>query len=99
MSWPAGSSLDRALQTASIQIPFHDKPGVLGACLPGASFDRVTAISTIRTVGAGDFAGLRLLSDATRDRFHRGVLLYAGADVIAFGERMHAVPISTLWEW
>jgi hypothetical protein len=65
---------------------------------PGAGIVGIE-VKAARTVGTGDFAGLRLLSDSARDRFHRGLLLYAGSDVIAFGERMHAVPVSALWEW
>ena len=43
------------------------------------------------------FRGLRALADAAGDRFHRGVLLYRGTTVLPFGEKLHAVPITSLW--
>lgn len=44
-----------------------------------------------------DFRGLRLLAEATRKRFHRGILLYTGAEVLPFGPNLYAVPASALW--
>lgn len=49
------------------------------------------------TVGGADFAGLRALAEQTGERFHRGVVLYAGREAVPFGERLHALPISALW--
>ncbi|MBV9468971.1 MAG: DUF4143 domain-containing protein, partial [Abitibacteriaceae bacterium] len=49
------------------------------------------------TVSAADFKGLRALMEARGERFVRGVVLYTGQQVIPFGERLHAVPISLLW--
>lgn len=49
------------------------------------------------TVGAGDFKGLRTLAESLGDRFRRGVVLYTGTASIPFGERLHALPISALW--
>ena len=49
------------------------------------------------TASSSDFKGLRALSEATGDRFVRGVVLYAGSQTIPFGERLHAVPLSALW--
>lgn len=49
------------------------------------------------SVGAGDFKGLRDLAETTGDKFRRGVVLYAGAEAVAFGENFHALPISALW--
>lgn len=50
------------------------------------------------TVKASDFGGLRALADACGDRFANGVVLYDSADVVPFGERLAAVPLSCLWE-
>jgi len=50
------------------------------------------------TVTSGDFKGLRSLAGATGDKFARGLVLYAGSQVIPFGERLHAAPISLLWQ-
>jgi predicted AAA+ superfamily ATPase len=49
------------------------------------------------TVKAGDFAGLRALAEACGDRFAFGVALYDSADVVPFGDRLAAAPLSTLW--
>ncbi len=48
------------------------------------------------TVTSGDFAGLRAVAEAVGDSFVRGMVLYTGSQVIPFGERMHAVPLSIL---
>ncbi|MEK7315122.1 MAG: ATP-binding protein [Candidatus Eisenbacteria bacterium] len=50
------------------------------------------------TVTAGDFRGLRKLSDAAGKRFTSGVVLYDGEVIAKFGEGLYAVPIRSLWE-
>lgn len=49
------------------------------------------------TVKSGDFAGLRALAEVCADRFAFGVVLYDGTDVVPFGDRLAAVPLSCLW--
>ncbi|TVR90337.1 MAG: ATP-binding protein [Spirochaetaceae bacterium] len=49
------------------------------------------------TVKSDDFAGLRKLRQAVGKGFAAGVVLYDGDAVVGFGERLYAVPISTLW--
>ncbi len=49
------------------------------------------------TVKASDFAGLRALAETCGDRFAFGVVLYDSADVVPFGERLAAAPLSSLW--
>ena len=49
------------------------------------------------TVYAKDFRGLRKLQAAAGSRFVRGVVLYDGETSIPFGDQLHAVPISRLW--
>ena len=56
-------------------------------------------VKSAATVTGGDFKGLRALAEAAGRRFHRGVVLYAGAEVVPFGPRLHAVPIEALWQW
>jgi predicted AAA+ superfamily ATPase len=46
---------------------------------------------------AGDFKGLRHLSEMTGKRFVRGILLHAGSATVAFGQNLYAVPVSALW--
>jgi len=50
------------------------------------------------TVKASDFGGLRALAEATGDRFAFGVVLYDSAEVVPFGDRLAAVPLSSLWD-
>ncbi|MEE9145413.1 MAG: ATP-binding protein [Candidatus Binatia bacterium] len=54
-------------------------------------------IKASATINSRDFKGLRALAEATGRRFHRGVVLYTGAETIPFGERFHALPVSVLW--
>jgi predicted AAA+ superfamily ATPase len=49
------------------------------------------------TVGSQDFYGIKKLATAAGKRFVGGVVLYDGETVVPFGERMAAVPISSLW--
>ncbi len=50
------------------------------------------------TVTAADFRGLRKLRETVGQRFVRGVVLYDGETSASFGDRLHAVPLRTLWE-
>lgn len=49
------------------------------------------------TISEADLRGLRALAEATRGKFHRGIVLYLGARSLPFGRDMHAVPLSALW--
>jgi uncharacterized protein len=49
------------------------------------------------TVKASDFSGLRALSEVSGDRFAFGVVLYDSTDVVPFGDRLAAAPLSCLW--
>jgi len=55
-------------------------------------------VKAAATVTGDDFKGLRKLQDAAQDNFAAGVLLYDGEAVAGFGDRLYAVPISSLWE-
>ncbi|WP_289297938.1 ATP-binding protein [uncultured Reyranella sp.] len=50
------------------------------------------------TVKAGDFTGLRALAEACGDRFVFGAVLYDNTDVVPFGDRLVAAPLSCLWD-
>jgi predicted AAA+ superfamily ATPase len=47
---------------------------------------------------ATDFAGLRYLRDRLGERFVTGIVLHTGERSISFGERLWALPISTVWD-
>ncbi len=50
------------------------------------------------TVKSSDFAGVRTLAEACKERFAYGIVLHDSADLVPFGDRMAAVPVSCLWE-
>ena len=54
----------------------------------------VKAASAVRSE---DFRHLEHLQRLTGDRFEHGVVLYAGPERLAFGDRLTAIPISALW--
>lgn len=49
------------------------------------------------SVNKKDFEGLNFLKIATKTDFVCGVVLYNGKDIVPFGERLWAIPISALW--
>jgi len=49
------------------------------------------------TIGRADFRGLSLLAGVDPQRFVGGVVLYDGDQVLPFGDRLWAAPISALW--
>lgn len=55
-------------------------------------------VKAAATVKSTDFRGLRRLKEAAGKRFATGIVLYDGETSVSFGERLHAVPIRTLWE-
>jgi predicted AAA+ superfamily ATPase len=55
-------------------------------------------VKAAATVRSEDAAGLRWLAAARPRQFYRGVVLYLGDTVIPLSERLHAVPVSALWD-
>ncbi|MCY4609246.1 MAG: ATP-binding protein [bacterium] len=54
-------------------------------------------IKASATVRSGDFMGLRTLAEACGERFSYGVILYDSTELVPFGDRMVAAPLSCLW--
>ncbi|MBB4275592.1 putative AAA+ superfamily ATPase [Rhizobium mongolense] len=54
-------------------------------------------VKAAATVSKSDSSGLRMLAEASGDRFVSGFVLYDHQNVIPFGERLYAVPFSALW--
>lgn len=50
------------------------------------------------TVGADDFRHLRALAEWMGERWAGGFVLYTGSMQVPFGERLWAVPVSSLWQ-
>jgi len=49
------------------------------------------------SVGEKDFRHLAFLQKSLGDRFHQGVVFYLGENQVRFGERLVALPLSSLW--
>lgn len=49
------------------------------------------------TVTSADFSGMRKLAEACGDKFVQGLVLYDHDQVVPFGDRMFAAPLSCLW--
>ncbi|OFZ68492.1 MAG: AAA family ATPase [Betaproteobacteria bacterium RBG_16_58_11] len=54
-------------------------------------------VKAAASVSAGDLAGLKRLAALSGKQFVAGLVLYDGNDTLPIGERLWAVPISTLW--
>lgn len=54
-------------------------------------------VKATATLSDSDLKPLRLFAEAVGKRFHRGVVLYLGSEAVAFGPKLHAMPISALW--
>ena len=54
-------------------------------------------VKAATTVKSRDFAGLRTLAEACKDRFAYGVVLYDGTEYVPFGDKLAAAPLSSLW--
>lgn len=54
-------------------------------------------VKAAATVKANDFAGLRTLAAACKDRFAYGVVLFDSNDLVPFGDKLAAAPLSSLW--
>ena len=54
-------------------------------------------IKASATVRNADFSGLRKLAEAAGSRFQFGAVLYDSQECVPFGDRLAAVPLSSLW--
>lgn len=54
-------------------------------------------VKSSATVSTGDFAGMRKLAEASGANFVQGIVLYDHDQIVPFGERMFAAPLSSLW--
>lgn len=50
------------------------------------------------TVTANDFKNLKILSEIAGKKFHRGIVIYTGLEIIPFGKDLYAVPVQGLWK-
>jgi uncharacterized protein len=54
-------------------------------------------VKSASTITQDHFKGLRSLQADADERFHRGIVLYTGNQVVQFDDTLWAVPISALW--
>jgi uncharacterized protein len=54
-------------------------------------------VKAAASVALADLRGLKRLASVAGDKFKMGVILYDGTDTMPLGDRLWAVPISTLW--
>lgn len=54
-------------------------------------------VKAAATVKEKDLRGLKKLEGIAGNTFKMGILLYDGSDIVALGDRIRAVPISSLW--
>lgn len=76
---------DKEQNEVDIVIENHERK-IVGIEVKGAA-----------TVKSADFSGLRKLADASGARFALGVVLYDEKQVVPFGPKLFAAPISSLW--
>lgn len=75
----------------------HDKMEV-DFVIENAAGDIVgVEVKSTATVKADSLRGLHRFSDAAGPRFKRGIVLYDGTETLPLGDRIHAVPLSSLW--
>lgn len=54
-------------------------------------------VKSSKSIDKKYLSGLQELKDLVGDKFKKGIILYAGKDVIPLSEKMWAVPVSYLW--
>ncbi len=54
-------------------------------------------IKASASISASDFKGLRKLAHICQDDFKLGIVFYNGENIVPFGDRLFAAPISCLW--
>ena len=55
-------------------------------------------IKAAASLKEADFKGLKQLAALAPDKFRRGVVFYSGEQVVSFGDKLYAVPLSCLWQ-
>ena len=55
-------------------------------------------VKAASSVGGADFRGLEHLREKLGERFVTGVVLYTGVRSVPFGDRLWALPLSSVWE-
>ncbi|KMP11317.1 hypothetical protein UR09_03725 [Candidatus Nitromaritima sp. SCGC AAA799-A02] len=56
-------------------------------------------VKAASSISADSFKGLKVFRNLVGDKFHRGIVLYTGSEIVSFGKNLHAIPVSALWEF
>lgn len=56
-------------------------------------------VKSAASVSDADFKGLHALAGIAGERFHRGIVLYTGSEIVPFGAGLFALPVEALWRW
>lgn len=54
-------------------------------------------VKAAASLGGGDTKGIEAFAQTAGKRFHRGIVLYTGREVVPFRKNIHALPVSALW--
>jgi predicted AAA+ superfamily ATPase len=97
------TELRRQLTWAATDVNLYhwqDRSGAEIDIVIEAADGRVTAIEvkTGQTAKAEWFRWLAQMRDTVGEKFTAGIALYAGNEILPFGDRLLASPISALWE-
>ncbi len=86
-------------QTSATLHHFRTRDGVEVDAVIEAADGRIAAfeVKAGETVRSDDFNGLRYLQRRVPKRFHLGVVFHTGREILAFGDRLMALPVEALW--
>ena len=77
----------RTASGQEVDLGFEDRAGrVVGIEVKAAA-----------TLGSHDVRGLQAMADAVGRSWVRGVVLYAGAQIVPFSAKLHGVPLARMW--
>ena len=86
-------------QTPARLFHFRDRDGLEVDIVVESDGRQVAGVEmkAAGSVSQGDFKGLTFLRDKLGSRFAMGVVLYTGTQALPFGDRLWALPYSSLW--
>jgi len=95
--------LRRQAGWGEVPIRFHHfrhKDGAEVDVVAEQGIDRIAGLEVklSATIDAKDFRGLKKLSSMLGDRFVAGAVLYDGEEILPFGRKLWAVPLSRVWD-
>jgi uncharacterized protein len=77
----------RTVSGEEVDVVLEDRAGRLAG----------VEVKAAATLGSGDVRGLQALAKTVGKKWVRGVVLYAGTEVIPFSANLHGIPLSRIW--